>query len=117
MQKQLSTILLVLALIFSINGLSAKESRPLLLPLTVQTGGPVLTVSQTSPSSALMSWTPFGLGQYTITVYDLTTFQCVTTFSTSNTSAAISGLQTGHNYRFITADKFENLIIIDLVLA
>ncbi|MBC7777441.1 MAG: hypothetical protein H7246_18550 [Phycisphaerae bacterium] len=78
-------------------------------------GGPELTVTAMSAASALASWTEFGAsGQYTVTVVNLNTFTVVANFTTSATSAVITGLSTGNTYRYTIA-KANDFIIDDVV--
>lgn len=78
--------------------------------------GPDLTVTAMSAASAIASWTPFGgSGQYTVTVVNLNTFTTVANFTTSATSALITGLSTGNTYRYTVSKPNSFIIIEDIV--
>ncbi len=74
-------------------------------------GGVNLTVTQISAAAAAMNWSAT-IAPYSVKVTDLTTNAVLSAFSTSNTSATISGLISGHIYRYEVADGTP---IIDLV--
>lgn len=112
MIKQLfkSAVLLLLFCIASQAQLSARSSEtPMLLMSQIESM--TLTVTQISPTSAMMNWSATTPGPYTVIVTDLTTSQTTTAFTTSNTSARVNGLVGGHTYKFQVSDGAEFIII------
>ncbi|MDO8368600.1 MAG: fibronectin type III domain-containing protein [Saprospiraceae bacterium] len=76
-----------------------------------------LTVTITSSTSVSLSWVGWtGSSNYTVSVLDKTTSQLVQQFTTSSTSTAVSGLTTGHNYRFSVEKDGFIIIEDDIVL-
>lgn len=127
MQKQLSTALLVLTFIcLSVRNEAAVY--PAMYPKTqgnctsirsinMPEGVPIVDIVMGYNGNATMSWDSFGdPGPYAVTVRDLTAFNTIASFSTTNTSANISGLTTGHTYRFEVA-KAADTIIVDIVVS
>ena len=79
-------------------------------------GVPIVDIVIGYNGHATMNWDSFGdPGPYTVTVTDLTAFNTIASFSTSNTSANISGLTNGHTYRF-EVSKAADTVILDLVV-
>jgi hypothetical protein len=75
-----------------------------------------LTVSKTSSTSVGLSWAPIaGAGNYQVKVIDLTVGQTFGAYSTANTTFSISGLTTGHLYRF-SVEKTGYVIAEDVVM-
>ena len=72
-----------------------------------------LALTNTAPGTILADWTqtnPPALYTYTVAVVDLTSRQLVTTFQTTNLSATVGNLASGHLYRF-TVDNGAGSII------
>ncbi len=60
-----------------------------------------LTVTIITPTSVSLVWDSWpGVGDYTVTVKNLTTNQVEQTFNTSSASASVTNLSTGDTYRF-----------------
>lgn len=102
-----NTILLALLL-------SAAAWRPAVLastPLDAQ-----LTVTSTSPGAVTLTWDVLaGSGPYSVSVQDLTTNQRVTDFTTTATTANVSGLMVGHTCRF-SVSRGEQIIITETIM-
>jgi len=81
----------------------------------VADGTPIVEVLVgASPRTSIMSWSGFENNRYTVEVTDLTSFCVIASFSTSNTSATVGGLTTGHLYRYSVTDGVD-FIIEDVV--
>lgn len=74
-----------------------------------------LVVTKTSSTSVTLSWVSSGSGDYLVTITNLTTSQVEQRFSTSLTSASVSGLTSGHAYRF-QVEQNGYVIAEDLVM-
>lgn len=83
--------------------------------ITSLDGVPIVDIVIGAHGNSYMSWTPFSsTGGYSVSVTDLTAFTLVTSFSTTGTSANITGLTSGHTYRYSVTDGID-FIIEDVV--
>ncbi len=95
----------VLLLLFSANRaeFKAQSSDPLFIQSKNTVVDPALTVTQLTAASIFMNWSNFGT-HYTVTITDLTSNRVLTSFETTNISATVGGLISGHSYRCAVAD-------------
>ena len=125
MNKKLSTALLSLGFIFlafrneaavnPVQNNNAQSSGTYAQQVNMPEGTPIVAIDVVM-GRATMSWDSFGdPGPYAVTVTDLTAFNTIASFTTTNTSANISGLTNGHTYRFEVA-KAADTIIIEVIV-
>lgn len=124
MQKQLSTLLLLLAFVClairneaavnPVQNNNAQSSGTSVHQVNMPEGTPIIAMDIVM-ARATLNWDFFGdPGPYAVTVTDLTAFNTIASFTTSNTSAIISGLTNGHTYRFEVVKGYD-AVILELV--
>ena len=98
---QLSVFSLAMWLVMAAPILSQVENQPI-VNSAIRVSNPVV-VTITGPGTVLVDWSlanPDGYYEYTVSVYDLTIGQPVTSVITTNLSVGIDNLTSGHTYRF-----------------
>ncbi len=113
MHKNCLKSLLALLLLCSTAWLEISARTSMIPSTSSWIKGPVLTVTQPTPFTAIMSWTPFGTAnEYRVTVTDLTTNTVLAAFNTSYAAAKVGGIVTGHVIQYnVQNDK----IILELI--
>lgn len=74
---------------------------------------PKFIVEFLTPTEAALVWGVIpGTGLYRVGVYDLTTNERVTTFTTDDQKALVSGLPAGHVFRFTVSRGLTTLTVV-----
>jgi len=97
---QLSVFSLAMWLMMAAPISSQVENQSISASRTLTSNPVVVTI--TAPGTVLVDWSlanPDGYYEYTVSVYDLTLGQPVTSVITTNLSVSIGNLTSGHSYR------------------